>query len=202
VGGAPVAVPDLFCREPEIRDDLQTSTSVTQKETLASMAPNLNGRAQRLRYNSHGVPRLERDKHVRFLQQTMGPFPAQYLTGDASRPWYLYWSLAGLTFLGEDVSSYRKRLADTARAMQNDTGGFGGGGKQTSHLATTYALVLALALVGGEEAFEVIDRRAMWKWLCALKQPDGGFQVSVGGEEDVRYVSRLVEASFLRLAHR
>jgi hypothetical protein len=72
--------------------------------------------------------------------------------------------------------------------MQNDTGGFGGGGKQTSHLATTYALVLALALVGGEDAFEVIDRRAMWKWLCALKQPDGGFQVSVGGEEDVRYV--------------
>jgi protein farnesyltransferase subunit beta len=182
------AVPGLFCQKPVIRDTLETPTSVTQDETVASMAPNLNARAQRLRYNALGVPGLERKKHVGFLQKTMGPFPSQYLHADASRPWYLYWSLAALTMLGEDVSSYRERLIETARAMQNDTGGFGGGGMQTSHLATTYALVLSLALVGGEEAYEVIDRRAMWKWLCALKQPDGGFQVSVGGEEDVRCV--------------
>ncbi|KAK0641173.1 beta subunit of hypothetical CAAX farnesyltransferase [Cercophora newfieldiana] len=181
-----VTVPDLFCADPAIRDALQTPTSVTQDETLNSMALNLNARAERLRYNAHGVPRLERKKHVAFLRKTMGPFPAQYVHGDASRPWYIYWSLAGLNFLGEDVSSYRQRVVETARVMQNDTGGFGGGGKQTSHLATTYAMVLSLALVGGEEAFEVVDRRAMWKWLCALKQPDGGFQVSVGGEEDVR----------------
>jgi len=182
------AIPDLFTQRREIRDELVTPTSVTQDETVDSMAQNLNGRADRLRYNAHGVPRLERKKHVRFLQNTIGPFPSQYLHADASRPWYIYWSLAGLALLGEDVSSYSGRLIETARAMQNETGGFGGGGKQTSHLATTYAMVLALALVGGEDAFEVIDRRAMWKWLCALKQPDGGFQVCVGGEEDIRYV--------------
>ncbi|KAK0617339.1 terpenoid cyclases/protein prenyltransferase alpha-alpha toroid [Immersiella caudata] len=186
VDSGPVSVPDLFCQKPVIRDALETPTSVTQDETVESMVPNLNARAPRLRYNDLGVPRLERQKHVNFLQKTMGPFPSQYLHADASRPWYLYWSLAGLTMLGEDVSSYRERLVETARAMQNDTGGFGGGGKQTPHLATTYAIVLSLALVGGEEAYEAIDRRAMWKWLCALKQPDGGFQVSVGGEEDVR----------------
>ncbi|RYP92866.1 hypothetical protein DL770_001037 [Monosporascus sp. CRB-9-2] len=47
-------------------------------------------------------------------------------------------------------------------------------------------MVLALTIVGGESAYEVIDRRAMWKWLSALKQPDGGFQMSLGGEVDVR----------------
>jgi protein farnesyltransferase subunit beta len=193
------SVPDLFCHNPVIRDTLETPTSVTQNETLATMAPNLNARAPRLKYNALGVPRLERKKHIGFLQKTMGPFPSQYLHADASRPWYLYWSLAALIMLGEDVSSYRERVVETARAMQNDSGGFGGGGKQTSHLATTYALVLSLALVGGEEAYEVTDRRAMWKWLCALKQPDGGFQVSVGGEEDVRCV--LVDAVVLKLAH-
>jgi protein farnesyltransferase subunit beta len=65
--------------------------------------------------------------------------------------------------------------------------GFGGGNGQMSHLAPTYGIVLALAIVGGEEALDLIDRRAMWKWLAALKQPDGGFQVCVGGEEDIRY---------------
>ena len=26
-----------------------------------------------------------------------------------------------------------------------------------------------------------------WRWLGELKQSDGGFRMSVGGEEDVRY---------------
>lgn len=97
-----------------------------------------------------------------------------------------YWCLNGLSILGEDVVEYRSRLIETVRPMQNDGGGFAGGFGQTSHLATTYAIVLSLALVGGEDAYEVIDRRSMWKWLCSLKQPDGGFQMAVGGEEDVR----------------
>jgi hypothetical protein len=54
-------------------------------------------------------------------------------------------------------------------------------------------VVLALALVGGEDAYEVVDRKAMWKWLCSLKQPDSGFQVCLGGEEDIRYAEGLIE---------
>lgn len=45
--------------------------------------------------------------------------------------------------------------------MQNATGGFGGGHGQTSHLASSYAAVLALAMVGGAEAFALVDRDAM-----------------------------------------
>jgi protein farnesyltransferase subunit beta len=45
--------------------------------------------------------------------------------------------------------------------MQNSTGGFGGGHGQISHLAGTYATVLSLAMVGGEEAFGLVDRHAM-----------------------------------------
>lgn len=45
--------------------------------------------------------------------------------------------------------------------MQNPTGGFGGGHGQISHLAGSYAAILALALVGGEDVFALIDRRAM-----------------------------------------
>jgi len=98
----------------------------------------------------------------------------------------LYWALTGLYAMGEDISEYRERLISTVRPMQNVSGGFGGGNGQMSHLAPTYAVLLSLALVGGKEALDVIDRKAMWKWLGALKQPDGGFQMSIGGEEDVR----------------
>ena len=108
-----------------------------------------------------------------------------------------YWALAGLSALGEDVSKYREPLISTVRPIQNATGGFGGGNGQMSHLAPTYAIVLALAIVGGKEALDIIDRRAMWKWLGALKQLDGGFQVSVGGEEDIRYELRIL-ASLMR----
>jgi protein farnesyltransferase subunit beta len=70
--------------------------------------------------------------------------------------------------------------------MQNASGGFGGGFGQFSHLAGTYAAILSLALVGGDAAYSLVDRESMWKWLGRLKQPDGGFQVCEGGEEDVR----------------
>ena len=70
--------------------------------------------------------------------------------------------------------------------MQHPNGGLGGGFGQYAHQAGTYAALLSLALVGGEEAYELIDRGKMWHWLGRLKQADGGFQISEGAEEDTR----------------
>lgn len=178
-------IPDLFTSLPPVRDELQSETTVSQDDTVSLCLPFLAGERNDA-CNGHGLPRLDRERHVRFLHKQLGRHPAPFVAADASRPWFLYWSLNGLSLLGEDVSSYRAALIDTARSMQNDTGGFGGGNGQMSHLATTYAMVLALALAGGDSVYEVVDRRAMWKWLCALKQPSGGFQMAVGGEVDVR----------------
>lgn len=182
-------IPELFTSLPPIRDGLATLTSHAQDETAREILPYLRGSAGgRPAYNEHGVPRLNRAKHVQFLRKNLGALPAPFIGADASRPWILFWSLAGLVVLGDDVAPYRRGLIETARTMQNRSGGFGGGHGQTSHLATTYAVVLSLALSESEEAYEVIDRRAMWKWLCSLKQPNGGFQMAYGGEVDVRYV--------------
>ena len=49
----------------------------------------------------------------------------------------------------------------TFRAAQNVTGGFGGGHGQASHIAPSYAVVLSLAMVGGADALDMIDRKAM-----------------------------------------
>lgn len=185
--GSTAPIPSLFSSEPPISDFLETDSSALQKETVEEILPFLTGEALKQR-NAHGIPHLDRERHVKFLQKQLGRLPGAFMSADPSRPWLFYWCLAGMSLLGEDVGAYRESLIETVRPMQNATGGFAGGFGQTSHLATTYATVLSLALVGGDEAYEVVDRRSMWKWLASLKQPDGGFQMAVGGEEDVRYV--------------
>ncbi|KAJ9151414.1 Protein farnesyltransferase subunit beta [Pleurostoma richardsiae] len=179
-------IPDLFTSPPLVRDDLETTTSVAQDEVVESCLPYLSGDHDEYDCNDHGVPHLDRKRHAKFLRTNLGKLPAPFIAADASRPWFLFWCLNGLSIMGEDISSYRGSLIETAASMQNETGGFGGGNGQLSHLATTYAVVLALALVGGEDVYNVVDRRALWRWLCRLKQPDGGFLMSVGGEEDIR----------------
>ena len=179
-------IPDLFTTQPSVRDALETDTSRVQDETVDSCLPWISGEDSQIPVNEHGVPRLRRAEHARFLRGNLGKLPAPFIAADASRPWFFYWCLNALSLLGEDVSSYRTALVETARSLQNETGGFGGGFGQTSHLATTYAVVLALAIVGGEDCFEVVNRRSLWKWLCAIKQPDGGFRMGVDGEEDIR----------------
>ena len=179
-------VPELFTAPPLIRDALETHTSAQQdavvNECIGYLAGLVDGD-----FNDFGVRRLIRPRHVRFLNFNLSRLPSGYVAADSSRPWLLYWSLAALTLLGEDVpGQFRDRLVETARSMKNESGGFGAGSGQMSHLATTYAIVLAIALVGGEDAYEVVDRRAVWKWLGLLKCPDGGFRMSLGGEEDIR----------------
>lgn len=184
--GSRLPIDSLYTSEPLIVDPLVTATSTAQDRTLDQCLPLLKAADSNLEYNANGVPRLHRERHIKYLEQTLGNLPAPFVGADASRPWCMYWALNALSLLGADVSKFRENLIVTAAHMQNKTGGFGGGFGQTSHLATTYAMVLSLVIVGGESAYEVIDRRAMWKWLSSLKQPDGGFQMSLGGEVDVR----------------
>lgn len=47
-------------------------------------------------------------------------------------------------------------------------------------------MILSLAMVGGQQAYSLVDRMAMWHWLGRLKQADGGFRLCEDGEEDVR----------------
>ena len=186
------SIPSLFTDLPRIRDLLITESSQIQDKTIQECLPFLSGIKPDIWYNDHGVPKLDRRRHIPFLHKTLLKLPAPYVAADASRPWMFYWALAALSTMGEDVSEYRERVISTVRPIQNAAGGFGGGNGQMSHLAPTYAIILTLAMVGGKEALDIIDRKAMWKWIGSLKQPDGGFQMSVGGEQDVRFVSRLI----------
>jgi len=53
------------------------------------------------------------------------------------------------------------RVIRTFAAGQNPGGGFGGGHGHIAHCAPSYAVVLSLAMVGGTESLEIIDRRSL-----------------------------------------
>jgi len=173
-----------FKQAPVLQDELVTESSEVQ-EAVAEMCRKLiNGEEQEiLERNSHGIPKLLRHKHIKFLKNVLGQYPAPFQIMDASRPWLLYWGLAGLSALGYDVSLYKRRTIQTFTPLQNATGGFGGGHGQTSHCAASYAATLSLAMVDG---LHMIDRKSMWRWLGRIKQQDGGFAMAEDAEEDVR----------------
>jgi protein farnesyltransferase subunit beta len=92
-----------------LRDELVTESSEVEKETLEDVLPFLEGNPYDFDLNSFGLPKLQRAKHAIFLRNALGEYPPQFAAMDAARPWLLYWSLQGLTCLGEDVSEYRER---------------------------------------------------------------------------------------------
>lgn len=103
-------VPTTFLHPPIIQDSLETQSSKLEFETIQECLPGLTSVHPALA-NSYGLPKLLREDHVDFLEEALKTYPPPFVAMDASRPWILYWSLAGLTLLGEDVFKYRNRYA-------------------------------------------------------------------------------------------
>ena len=78
------------------------------------------------------------------------------------------------------------RVVHTFSLAQSPSGGYGGNYGHLPHLAATYAAVLSIVMVGGKEAYDSINRKNLWHFLGQLKQSDGGFNMTTGGEEDIR----------------
>jgi protein farnesyltransferase subunit beta len=104
-------IPALFTQPPPIRDPLVTETIDLQDATLKKCLPFLKGihSTQKGPFNACGVPALQRDDHVAYLYDSLEDYPAGFVAMDASRPWMVYWALAGLSLLGEDVTRVRQR---------------------------------------------------------------------------------------------
>ncbi|KAI8814567.1 terpenoid cyclases/protein prenyltransferase alpha-alpha toroid [Cladochytrium replicatum] len=106
---------------------------------------------------------------------------------DASKPWLIYWMLHALELMSVELSEGdRSRVVSTLATCQDPEGGFGGGHGQIAHLATTYAAVHALAILGTEEAYRSVRRDDLYRWILRMKQPDSSFVMHNGGESDVR----------------
>lgn len=136
--------------------------------------------------NDAGEVVLMRDKHEAFLLPGLGSLQGKFMSLDASRPWIIYWVLQSLDLLGVLPMHLASRVSRTLASCQARTGGFGGGPQQLPHCAPTYASVLALLLLGTEEAYAVTDRALLYRFFLSLKHSNGGFKMHMDGEVDVR----------------
>lgn len=146
--------------------------------------------------DSH-VP-LDRQRHLNFLYNGFERLGQGYEVLDASKSWLCYWIVHAMSILKAPMSTdMSTRIVETLKKYQSKSGGYGGGVGQISHLAPTYAAVHALISVGTKEAYDSIDREAMYGWLMRMKQKDGSFIMHDGGEVDTRgsYCALAVAAS-------
>ncbi|KAI5481771.1 protein farnesyltransferase subunit beta [Pseudohyphozyma bogoriensis] len=166
-----------------------TPTDGLSNETLTSQAETEHTISTLLASQSPLVPpTLDKNAHINYLMgMLLRPLAPGYTALDASRPWLIYWSLHSIALIGGELDpAGRMRAVETLMSCQNPDGGFGGGPGQRSHLAPSYAAIMALATAGEEEGFKRINRKGMYKFLLSLKQPDGSFIMHDGGEVDVR----------------
>lgn len=137
--------------------------------------------------NESNEIRLLRRNHVEYLTNGLTYLSAGFVSLDASRPWIIYWILQALYLLDAEPVDLYPRVITTLASMQNSSGGFGGGPMQLSHAAPNYAAVLALCIIGTDEALSLIDRPAMYNYFLNMKNSHGqGFRMHTDGETDTR----------------
>lgn len=101
-------VPSLFTSPPPIIDALITDTTRKRHDTIERCLPYLSRTHKNPpRFKAQNIPKLEREKHVTFLKEALQD--AKFMAYDASRPWVVYWSLCGLSLLGENVEVYMEK---------------------------------------------------------------------------------------------
>ncbi|XP_038641021.1 protein farnesyltransferase subunit beta isoform X1 [Scyliorhinus canicula] len=165
-------------------DNVSTVTAVEQK----TVEQNVEEAYDAFRIDRSMLqPVLQREKHFQYLKKGLRHLSESYSCLDASRPWLCYWILHSLELLGEPIDD--RMASDICQFLtrcQSPNGGFGGGPGQEPHLAPTYAAVNALCIIGTEEAYNVINREKLLKFLHSVKQPNGSFTMHVCGEVDVR----------------
>lgn len=134
-------------------------------------------------------PELYRERTIHYSMKLLlkGKIPHEFY--DCSRAWLCYWNIHILSLLNHELDdNYKRDVIQFVTKLQNESGGFGGGPGQFSHLAPTYACVNALCTIGTEEAYKAINRRTLLQFLNEVRVGDGSFYMHIGGEIDMRSV--------------
>uniref|UniRef100_A0A4Y0BLW0 Protein farnesyltransferase subunit beta n=1 Tax=Anopheles funestus TaxID=62324 RepID=A0A4Y0BLW0_ANOFN len=164
----------------------KTFTSIDQIRTEASIE-RIYDRYEQLVALDPTLPKLHRGDHARYLQVSLERLSTAYESLDSSRPWMVYWILNAASILNLRFShELMDRVVDFLIKCRCKDGGFGGGPGQDAHLATTYAAVNSLCIIGTEKALNAIDRHTLKQFMWAVRESNGAFRMHIGGELDVR----------------
>lgn len=138
---------------------------------------------------------LDKEMIAAYLYSKLLNLGSEVFYYDTGHPWLVYWTIHPLILLNHESYNIRnpKLSALVLKFLsycQAPTGGFCGGHYQYPHLASTYAAVLSVVELGTPEAFALVDRQSMSKFLLSLRNPvrKGSFHMHENGEEDMRGV--------------
>ena len=132
---------------------------------------------------------LHAETHVDYVASSLQRLGAGHASLDASRPWLVFWAVHSLALLGRVDRAHARDICRFLATCAAPSGaGFCGGPGQRPHLAPTYAACAALATLGGQHAAAALNRPALAAFLRRLKQADGSFRMTDGGEVDTRGV--------------
>ncbi|KAG6742808.1 hypothetical protein POTOM_053748 [Populus tomentosa] len=139
---------------------------------------------------------LQRDEHIKYLNEGLKQLGPSFVALDSSRPWLCYWIIHSMALLGESLDyQLESNAIDFLNRCQDPNGGFGGGPGQASsiisqdefvllihrhcmpHLATTYAAVNSIVTLGGQKALSSINRDKLYNFLLRMKDPSGAFSL-------------------------
>ena len=93
---------------------------------------------------------------------------------DGGHPWFLFWNMHSLDLLKQpnlkmDHEMKERCISYLKQCHNPDEGGFRGAPYIISHVASTYAAVMALVNIGSEAAYDIVDLPGMKKYLLSVK---------------------------------
>lgn len=117
---------------------------------------------------------LLKTHHAKFVINSMMKLPRGMASQDGGQPWFLFWNTQSLQLLNlpnfQLDSDMAQRCVDYLKqCLQPKDGGFAGSPYLLSHVASTYAAIMAITNIGTKEAFDIVDIAGMKKYLLSVK---------------------------------
>ena len=100
--------------------------------------------------------------------------PGGFRGQDSGQPWFIFWLLHSLevcnasqSFVDADMKS--RCIAYLRKCWNKNEGGFSGAPGLMTHLASTYAGIMALCNLNCKEAWDIVDVDKMYDFLLSCK---------------------------------
>lgn len=111
--------------------------------------------------------------HYKFARNMIYDLPSSCKYLDSGIPWFTYWILNIMELCNEEdlvlSNSLKLKFVTILKELQHPDGGFRGYSYGISHLASNYAAILAICLLGTEEGFSMINVKKMKSYLLSMK---------------------------------
>ena len=117
---------------------------------------------------------LLREHHALYEYSMFAKLPRGMIGNDSGQPWMLYWLSNALEVTNQHQMKLKPdqkaRCCSYLRQCHNSIeGGFSGQPGIQTHVASTYAAMMAIVNIGTKEAYDIIDRPKMKAYLNRIK---------------------------------